>query len=166
MSTRFSALMIVLLFLFALAGPIAAQEVTPDAPTDTSIVVNDGGTLVLDQSPALPAEITETLPDRGESLTTVVIVVGGLAVALVLSLFLAVLFLAYQHMPPWGQSLLMNNRGWIEAKVDRGTDLVVDAARLTKNTFDDVAAAYIDEKVDAGIKAWFDARAIEMPLRE
>jgi hypothetical protein len=154
-------LFVLLLLVLLMVAPVAAQEVTP-APDvgETSITVEDGGTLVLDQSPApsLPPEIADELPSRNETLTTVLIVVGGLGGVLLLGALLGLFLLAYNAAPPWAQQLILNNRGWIEGRVDAGTDLVVAGAKTTRNTFDDSVAAYLDELVDRKVKEWFDAR--------
>jgi hypothetical protein len=163
MLNRIVSLFAVLLVVLLLAAPVAAQdaEVTP-APDvgETSITVEDGGTLVLDQSPApsLPPEIADELPSRNETLTTVLIVVGGLGGVLLLGALLGLFLLAYNAAPPWAQGLLLSNRAWIEGRVDAGTDLVVAGAKTTRNTFDDSVAAYLDELVDRKVKEWFDAR--------
>lgn len=162
MSKRVGLIGIVLLALLLMVAPVLGQEATAVAP----IIVEDGATLVIDTSPALPVEVTETLPTRDETLITTFIIVLAILAVFLLATLLAVFLLAYNAMPPWAQSLVLSNRGWIEARVDSGTDALVDLSKTTKNTLDDGVAKHLDELVDRKVKEWFDAREAVKPLRE
>ena len=39
-------------------------------------------------------------------------------------------YLAYNKLPPWAQGFVLSNRGYIEARIDEGTDALVNIAGL------------------------------------
>lgn len=165
-------LAIIILVLFSMLGAIQvlAQEATAEppvvviAPDAMSALARpeavssppSGASGSLQAAPSVIVIPPDALPDRRETLTVAGVVAIAVLVTLLGGVIVTVILVAWNRLPPWAQGLVLANRGWIEARVDEGTNRLVSVAGTTPNTFDDEIAGYINRVVDARVKAVFD----------
>lgn len=151
---KFKRLLAVLLMLFSLGLPVAAQDV--DLTPEPSPIVTEGDTPVTVEDGEPPVVV---VPDRTEPILLAALVVASIVIALLLGTVLVLAKAGYNALPEWAQGLIVNNRGWIEARTEEGLVRLDEAVLLTPNKLDDLLAGYVREGVKKGLQDFFSSEA-------